>query len=719
MKKFIIVAICATFLISCNQNKQSTSHEKGFSSIEQNEMKLNYPDAYKDSSVVDDYFGTKVADPYRWLEDDHSKETEAWVNEENTITNNYLAKISFRQQVRNRLERLYDYTRFSTPFQEGENYFYFKNNGLQNQSVLYITDDLEQEGNVFLDPNKLSNDGTVALGSISVNSDGTLFGYSISKSGSDWQTIKVKTVDSQKDLEDEVEWAKFTGIDWAGDGFYYGTYPKPKEGEEFSSANEHMKIKYHKIGTSQEEDVVIYEDTTNPKKYFDAKVTEDERFLIIGGSLGTSGNDLIIKDLSKPDSEFITAKTSLDTDAHVIGNVGEEIFVLTNENSPNWRLVSFNINTPTDWKDVIKEKEHFLASVSQAGGYFFAKYIEDVKHKMYQYSYDGSLVHKIELPGQGTVSGFGGKDDAKDLYFNFTTITQPSSIYKYNIESQNVELFRAPDVDFSSEDYTTEQVFYSSKDGTKVPMYIVYKKGLERTGDTPTILYGYGGFDISIMPNFNPVNIAWLEQGGIYAVANIRGGSEYGAKWHDGGRLLNKQNVFDDFIAAAEYLIQNKYTSTEKLAVEGRSNGGLLIGAVMTQRPDLFGVCLPTVGVLDMLRYEKFTIGHAWASDYGSVEEEQHFKNLYSYSPLHNIKEGVEYPATMVVTADHDDRVFPAHSFKFAATLQEKQAGDEPILIRIDKESGHGSGKPVSKILDEWADIFSFTMYNLGVEPIY
>ncbi len=695
-----------------------TSSDFGFSPLTTDNQQLDYVLTEK-GDLVDQYFSISVPDPYRWLEDDNSPQTKEWVRQQNVLTNSYMENIGFRDDVRNRLEQLYNYTKYSAPFKEGSNYFYYKKEGLQNQSVLYKSSSIQDEGEVFLDPNQLSDDGTVAISTISVNKDGTLFAYAKSVAGSDWKTLHVKDIETGDDLSDLIEWAKFTGIAWYGNGFYYGAYPQPEEGDELSSSNEQMTIFYHEIGTAQTDDRIIYREEDQPKKYFGANVTDDEKFLIITGGLGTSGNDVKVKDLSQTGTSFVTVKSDMDSDAYVIGNVNDELFMLTNHNAPNMRVVKFSLDQPNNWVDVIPEGDIVISSVSLTGGQLFVRYTEDVKHNVYTYDYDGNKTGQVELPGQGTVSGFSGKIDDKEVFYTFTSLTQPRSIYRYDVASGESSIFKEPQLDFDAESYETTQVFYPSKDGTKIPMYIVHKKGIELDGNNPTWLYAYGGFDSAIMPRFNSLLVSWLEQGGVYALANIRGGSEYGSDWHNGGRLLNKQNCFDDFISAAEYLIGENYTSTSKLAVNGRSNGGLLVGAVMTQRPDLFGVCIPAVGVLDMLRYEEFTIGYAWASDYGTVKEEEHFNNLYSYSPLHNVKDGQSYPPTMIITADHDDRVVPAHSFKYTARLQEAHTGNHPILIRVDVNSGHGSGKPTSKILDEWADVYSFTMYNLGVQPNY
>ena len=678
---------------------------------------LTYPDTREDD-VKDDYHGQSIDDPYRWLEDDYAEETKEWVGAQNKVTFSYLDKIDYRDDLRKRLAQLFDYTKLSAPFKRGDYYYYFKKEGLQNQSVLYRTKDLKDEGNIFMDPNKFSSDGTVALGNMSVDKDNKYFAYSINRAGSDWQEIYVKNLDDGKVLTDSIKWAKFSGIAWADGGFYYSAYPAPDEKTAFSEANKGMKVYYHELGTKQADDKVIYEDKNDLNKYFGATTTEDERFLIVTAGKGTSGNDLQIKDLSNPNGKLLRVIDDFDSDIRLIDNIDGDLYFMTNRDAPNWRMFKLNIDNPTKWTDVIAEDEKaVLQGASFAGGKLFASYMDDVQSKVLRYDEDGSNKLAIDLPGIGTASGFGGKRAENELFFVFTSMIQPPSIYKYDVANNSTELFKKPEIDFDSDKFETKQVFYPSKDGTKIPMFIVHKKGLAMDGNNPTWLYGYGGFNIPLMPNFSSIRLAWLEQGGVYVIANLRGGGEYGQKWHDGGRLLNKQNVFDDFISAAEYLIENKYTNSDKIAIHGGSNGGLLVGACMTQRPDLFQVALPAVGVLDMLRYEKFTIGYAWASDYGSMKEKKHFDNVIKFSPLHNLKPGTEYPATMILTADHDDRVVPAHSFKYAAALQKAHTGDNPVLIRVDVDAGHGAGKPTAKTLDEYADIMSFMMYNMGVEP--
>jgi prolyl oligopeptidase len=720
LKNQLLFFAIGIMLVACSSEptpKKENSDMYAFSPAENNNTPLTYPDTREDN-VQDDYHGTSIADPYRWLEDDYSEETKNWVKDQNTVTFGYLDKIKFREALRNRLGEIYNYTKYSTPFKRGDYYYYFQQEGLQNQSVLYRTASLDQPGEIFLDPNAFSEDGTVALGTISMDKDYKHMAYAISRAGSDWQEIYVMRVDDKAALNDTILWAKFTGIAWKDDGFYYNAYPAPDKKTAFTQANSGMQVYYHKLGTNQSDDKLIFEDKSNPNKYFSARTTEDERFLVISAGVGTSGNDLQIRDLEDKNGELIRVIDDFDSDIQLIDSDDDELYFLTNREASNWRLIKFNKNTPSTWEDVIAEDEkRVLKGASFAGGQLYASYMDDVKSAIYECDVDGKNPTLIDLPGIGTASGFGGKKEDKELFYVFTSMISPPTIYRYDIETRQSEVFKKPAIDFNSDLYETKQVFYPSKDGTKIPMFIVHKKGLELNGNNPTWLYAYGGFNISLMPNFSTVRLAWLEQGGVYAMANLRGGGEYGQKWHDGGRLLNKQNVFDDFIAAAEYLIENKYTNKDKIAIHGGSNGGLLVGACMTQRPDLFQVALPAVGVMDMLRYEKFTIGYAWASDYGSVKEKEHFDNIRKYSPLHNLKSGTEYPATMVLTADHDDRVVPAHSFKFAAALQKAHAGANPVLIRVDVDAGHGAGKPTAKILDEYADVMSFMMYNMGVEP--
>ncbi|TDQ32893.1 prolyl oligopeptidase [Zeaxanthinibacter enoshimensis] len=707
MQRIFLTLMAGAVLVSCDTSKEKST------------IAVNYPETAK-VDTVDNYFGTDVPDPYRWLEDDRSAETEDWVKRQNNVTQEFLSQIPYRKDLKNRLEKLWNYERLSSPFKEGDYTYFYKNDGLQDQSVLY-----RQKGDgtpeVFLDPNNFSEDGTTSLAGISFTKDGALAAYQISEGGSDWRKVIVMDTESMEIVEDTLVDVKFSGVSWKGkEGFYYSSYDKP-EGSELSAKTDQHKVYFHKLGSAQENDELVFGgDPTEKHRYISANLTEDERFLMISARNTTSGGKLFIKDLQKPGKGFTTILDHEDSDTYVIDNRGEELFLVTNLDAPNKKVVKVNASAPQpeNWEDFIPETENVL-SPSTGGGYFFAEYMIDAISKVYQYDYDGKQIREIELPDVGSASGIGGKKDEKELYFSFTNYKTPASSYKLNVETGKYELYWKPDIDFNPEDYVSEQVFYNSKDGTKIPMIITHKKGIELNGKNPTILYSYGGFNISLTPGFSLVNAVWMEQGGIYAVPNIRGGGEYGKKWHNAGTKMQKQNVFDDFIAAAEYLIENNYTSKEQLAIRGGSNGGLLVGAVMTQRPDLMQVALPAVGVLDMLRYHTFTAGAGWAYDYGTAEDNKEmFEYLHAYSPLHNIEEGVSYPATLVTTGDHDDRVVPAHSFKFAATLQEKQAGDNPVLIRIETNAGHGAGTPVSKTIEQYADIFSFTLYNMGYEEL-
>ena len=681
-------------------------------------MAVIYPETKK-VDTVDNYFGTEVKDPYRWLEDDRSPDTEAWVKEENKVTFGYLDKIPYREEIKKRLEDIWNYEKIGSPNKEGDYTYFSKNDGLQNQYVIYRykTGDDPSTAEVFLDPNTFSEDGTVSLGGIDFSKNGKILSYSISEGGSDWRKVLVMDAETKEITEDTLVDIKFSGMSWKGnDGFYYSSYDKP-EGSQLSAKTDQHKVYYHKLGTPQKNDELIFGGTEAEKhRYIYGNVTEDDHYLILGPRTSTSGNKLMIKDLTKPDSKFVTILDNTDTNSYVIDNVGSKLFIVTDKDAPNMKIVTVDASNPTpdNWVDFIPETEHVL-SPSTGGGFFFAEYMVDAVSQIKQYDYDGKLVRDVELPGIGSVGGFGTKKEEKELYYTFTNYVTPGSIYKYNIESGTSELFRKPDINFDPENYESKQVFYTSKDGTKVPMIITYKKGLELNGKNPTMLYGYGGFNISLTPSFSITNAIWMEMGGVYAVPNLRGGGEYGKEWHDAGTKMQKQNVFDDFIAAAEYLIDSKYTSKEYLAIRGGSNGGLLVGATMTQRPDLMQVALPAVGVMDMLRYHTFTAGAGWAYDYGTSEDSKEmFEYIKSYSPVHNVKEGVKYPATLVTTGDHDDRVVPAHSFKFAAELQEKQAGDAPVLIRIETDAGHGAGTPVSKTIEQYADLYSFTLYNMG-----
>ncbi|RPG28605.1 MAG: S9 family peptidase [Muricauda sp. TMED12] len=680
---------------------------------------VNYP-ITKKVDTVDNYFGNEVPDPYRWLEDDRSEETEAWVKKQNAVTFGYLDKIPFREDLKNRLEKLWNYEKVGSPFKEGDYTYYYKNNGLQNQYVVYRKkNDGEEE--VFLDPNTFSEDGTTSLMGLSFTKDGSKAAYLISEGGSDWRKAITIDAESKEIVEDTLVDIKFSGVSWKGnDGFFYSSYDKP-EGSELSAKTDQHKLYYHKLGTPQSEDKIIFGGTPEEKhRYVGGSVSEDQKYLFISASVSTSGNKLFMMDLSQDNPELITILDDTDSDTYVIDNEGSKLFLVTDREAPNKKVVVVDASNPTpeNWEDLIPETENVLTA-GTGGGYFFTEYMVDAISKVLQYDYEGNLIREVELPGVGSAGGFGGKKEDKEFYFSFTNYNTPGSLYKYNVETGEYEQYWKPQIDFNPDDYESKQVFYNSKDGTKVPMIITYKKGTELNGKNPTILYGYGGFNISLTPSFSIVNAVWMEQGGVYAVPNLRGGGEYGKKWHLAGTKLQKQNVFDDFIAAAEYLIDNKYTSKEYLAIRGGSNGGLLVGATMTQRPDLMQVALPAVGVMDMLRYHTFTAGAGWAYDYGTSEDsEEMFNYIKGYSPVHNVKEGTEYPATLVTTGDHDDRVVPAHSFKFAAELQEKQAGEQPTLIRIETNAGHGAGTPVSKTIEQYADIFGFTFFNMGYDEL-
>lgn len=678
---------------------------------------LKYPVTRK-SDHVDTYFGNTVPDPYRWLEDDRSEETAAWVKAQNEVTFGYLDKIPFRNAIKSRLEKLWNFERIGAPFTEGDYTYYYKNNGLQNQSVLYRKGKDGKE-EVFLDPNTFSKDGTTSLGGVNFTKKGDLAAYAISEGGSDWRKVFVMDTKTKKLVGETLVDVKFSGISWKGsEGFYYSSYDKP-EGSELSAKTDQHKLYYHELGTSQKEDKVVFGDTQK-RRYVGGGVTEDQRYLVITAATSTSGNELYIKDLTKADSPIVQITDNFDSDSYIIDNNGTTLYIATNYKAPNMKIVTVDAANPQqkNWKDFIPETENVL-SPSTGGGYIFAEYMQDAISVIKQYDYNGKLVRNIDLPGIGSAGGFGGKREEKVLYYSFTNYVTPGSIYSYDPKTGKSTLYVKPKVDFDSDAYESKQVFYASKDGTNVPMIITYKKGTKLDGKNPTILYGYGGFNASMTPNFSISNAVWMENGGVYAVANLRGGGEYGKKWHDAGTKLQKQNVFDDFIAAAEYLIANNYTSSDYLAISGGSNGGLLVGAVMTQRPDLMKVALPAVGVLDMLRYHTFTAGAGWAYDYGTSEDNpEMFRYIKGYSPVHNVKKGTQYPDTLITTGDHDDRVVPAHSFKFAAELQEKQTGSNPVLIRIAVNAGHGAGKSTAQMINEIADIQSFTFYNMGVTPI-
>lgn len=686
-------------------------------SFAQTSKPIHYPGTRKDATV-DDYFGTKVNDPYRWLEDDRSEETAAWVVAENKVTNAYLEQIPFRNQLKERLEQLWNYEKTGAPFIEGNFTYYFKNNGLQNQSVLYRKDTSGKE-TVFLDPNTFSKDGTTSLGEFAFSKDGSKMAYSISEGGSDWRKVIIMDALNSKILEDTLVDIKFSGLSWKGnEGFYYSSYEKPK-GSELSAKTDQHKLYFHKLGTSQKEDKIIFGESQK-RRYVGGTVTEDDRYLVITAATSTYGNELYIQDLAKVGSPIVTVVADFNSDNTVIDNEETKLLIVTDRDAPNKRIVTVDVNNPKpeNWKNLIPETTQVLEPAT-CSGYIFAHYMKDAVSLVKQYDYSGKLLREIQLPGLGSADGFSGKKKDKMVYYTFTNYITPGTICALEPHSGKSEVYLKSKCQFKTEEYESKQVFYTSKDGTKIPMLITHKKGLQLNGQNPTILYGYGGFNISLTPAFSLSNAVWMENGGILAIPNLRGGGEYGKEWHDAGTKMRKQNVFDDFIAAAEYLIAEKYTSSDFLALRGGSNGALLVGAVMTQRPDLAKVALPAVGVLDMLRYHTFTAGAGWAYDYGTAQDSKEmFEYLKGYSPLHTIKSGVQYPATMVTTGDHDDRVVPAHSFKFAAELQSKQSGSNPVLIRIDVKAGHGAGKSVAATIQENVDIQAFTLFNMGISQL-
>ncbi len=699
MKKVFISMLVSSTIVSVSQ------------------AQINYPQTKK-TDKVDSYFETKVSDPYRWLEDDRSLETADWVKAQNQVTFGYLATIPFRDAIKQRMEKLWNYEKVSAPFKEGKYTYYYKNNGLQNQSVLYRKDASGNE-ELFLDPNTFSKDATTSLADISFSKDGSLCAYSISEAGSDWRKVIFINAETKQSIGDKLIDVKFSGLSWkANEGVYYSSYDKPK-GSELSAKTDRHKLYFHKLGTNQSEDILVFGDKEK-RRYVGGTVSEDNHYLFISAANSTSGNELYLKDLTQPNSEIKSIHSGFEYDVDVLDSKGSKLFIVTNYKAPNKRVVTVDVANPSpvNWKDCIAETDQVL-SPSTGAGFIFANYMKDAVSVVKQFDYNGKLVREIQLPGLGTASGFSGKSEDEALYFSFTNYVTPNTTYKFLPLEGKSSIYVQPKVDFISENYISKQVFYTSKDGTKVPMIITYKKGTELTAKNPTILYAYGGFNVSLTPSFSIANAVWLEMGGIYAVANLRGGGEYGKKWHDAGTKMQKQNVFDDFIAAAEYLIAEKYTSSDYLAIKGGSNGGLLVGATMTQRPDLMKVALPAVGVMDMLRYHTFTAGAGWAYDYGTADDSKAmFEYIKGYSPVHNVKSGVKYPATLVTTGDHDDRVVPAHSFKFAAELQAKQSGANPVLIRIETNAGHGAGKPVSKTIEEAADLQAFTLYNMGVKSL-
>ncbi|MGQ8338743.1 prolyl oligopeptidase family serine peptidase [Sunxiuqinia sp. A32] len=698
--KELIYLIALSFMISCA------------------DQSIKYPVTEK-GDVKDTYFGTEVSDPYRWLEDDNSEETAEWVKAQNEVTFGYLESLPNRDKINARLTELMNYPKYSTPFKEAGKYFFFKNDGLQNQSVLYMTETLGGAPAVVLDPNTLSEDGTVAYSGGDISDDGKYLAYKIARSGSDWNEIFVKDIETGELLEDHILWVKFSGLSWYKNGFFYSAYDQPEEGSELSKSNEHQKIYYHELGTDQSSDQLIVEDKEHPKRMFGAGVSEDNRFMFLTKSEAGNGNALSVKDMEKKNSEFVPLMESFEYEFNPIDNVGNELFCRTNYRAPKYRLIKINANHPEEenWVDIIPEKEDVLQSISFVGGKIVAEYMKDAWSKLEVYDYEGAFSHIIELPGIGSAGSLSGKKDEPIAFYSYTSFNTPGEIYKYDFSTGESSLHYRPEVQFNPDDFIVKQEFYESKDGTKVPMFIVHKKGIELTGDNPTLLYAYGGFNISLTPSFSTSRIVFMENGGVFAMPNLRGGGEYGEEWHKAGTKLQKQNVFDDFIAAAEHLIERNYTNSNKLAIFGGSNGGLLVGAVVNQRPELYKVAIPAVGVMDMLRFHKFTIGWAWAGDYGTSEDDKEmFEYLYGYSPYHNIKPGTKYPAVLVTTADHDDRVVPAHSFKYIARLQECQGGKAPVLIRIETKAGHGGGKPTSKVIEEYTDMWSFMFYHLGVK---
>lgn len=702
MKKSLILGVAGLLsLASC------TSNEK---------PEMTYPET-RTEDVNDDYFGTKVADPYRWLEIDTATEVEAWVDAQNVVTQDFLSSIDYRSAIADRYTDLFNYVKRSAPSKVGNKYFFYKNDGLQNQSVIYVKDGQDGEPTVFIDPNKVDENGTTSINLSGASKDERYLAVSTNVAGSDWSELTVYDLETMEQMDDKIEWVKFSGASWWKDGFFYSRYPAPEKGTELSGNNKFHSVWYHKVGTDQSEDILIHRDDANPDFYNFGGVTEDERYLIMYKQPGTDGFATYYMDLNKAglDGELNLLFDGYSNKSSVIDNVGDKLLVLTDIEAPNYRLIEVDLNNvdKANWKDIIPASENLLEGVSTGGGKLFASYLEKATNRIYQMNYDGSDKKVIDLPGLGSAGGFSGKKEDKELFYSFTSFTYPSIIFNYNIESGSSEPFFETELKFNPEDYVEKQVEYKSKDGETVTMFIVHKKGLEMNGNNPTYLYGYGGFNVSLTPSFSTSRIILLENNGVFAMPNLRGGGEYGEEWHKDGMLFNKQNVFDDFISAGEYLIAENYTSSEKLAIAGGSNGGLLVGACMAQRPDLFSVAFPAVGVMDMLRYHRFTVGKGWIPEYGNAENsKEEFDNLFAYSPLHNLKPNVDYPATMVTTADHDDRVVPAHSFKFAAQLQASSTGKNPTLIRIEKNAGHGAGKPVSKIIEEQSDIWSFLFYN-------
>lgn len=698
--KYLGLITIVTIMVSCN-----------------NQESFKYPQTKK-VDTTDTYFGVKVPDHYRWLENDTASDVKEWIKAQNKVTFDYLNKIPFRKQINERLTKLFNYEKRTAPFKKGNLYFYFKNDGLQNQSVLYVTDNISKPGRVLLDPNTLSEDGTISLSTYAISPDGKIIAYAIAKAGSDWKEIHFKEIESGKELADILYWVKFSGIAWFNNGIYYSGYDKPKQGKELSQSNKFHKLFYHKLGTPQSQDVVVLENPSNPFQNFFAVNTSDDQILCIyEEKVGTHGNALHIMNLNSTKPVIQTVISKFDFQYSVIEHVGNYLYLKTNDSANNYKIIRVSIDNLKNIETVIPESKDVINDVTIMKNHIVVNYMHDAHSILKVFDLNGKYIHDIALPCLGTVNSFNADLNDETAFLGFTSFIYPYTIFKYNVNTNTTELWFKPIIDFKESDYEVKQVFYESKDKTKIPMFIVHKKGIKLSGKNPTLLYGYGGFNISLTPSFSTSRIIWLEQNGILAIANLRGGGEYGEKWHLDGTKLKKQNVFDDFIAAAEYLIANKYTSPDYLAIQGGSNGGLLVGAVTNQRPELFKVALPAVGVMDMLRFHKFTIGWSWTTEYGSSDNKEEFEALYKYSPLHNIKENTNYPAILVTTADHDDRVVPAHSFKYIATLQEKCKGLNPVLIRIETQAGHGGGKPTNKIIEEAADIYSFTFYNLGITP--
>jgi prolyl oligopeptidase len=709
MKQTLSLMLITALLAACDNSDQPQNLTAN----------LQYPVTEK-VDQTDNYFGFSVADPYRWLEDDNAENTKSWVTEQNKVTDSFLAQIPYRQKIRDRYEELFNYPKLSSPMKVGEYYFFYKNSGLQNQSVIYYQKGMDGEPMVFIDPNELSKEGTTSVGLLGASQDKKYMAYSQSVAGSDWSIIKIRDIATNTDLNDMLEWVKFSGAAWYNDGFYYSRYPQPAKGQELSGDNKDHSIYYHKIGTAQADDKLFYRNEQNPNLYHWCSVTEDKKYLHMYVAEGTDGYECHIKDLST-DGKLTPLFTGFKNKSSIVDHKNGKLLVTTDIDAPNYRLIAIDPANPSkeNWTEVLPQKDYLLEGVSTGGGKMFATYLENATNKLYQMNYDGSGMVEIKLPDVGSAGGLGGYEDDKELFYTFTSFTYPPTIFKYTVADGKSELFDKPALKFNPEDYESKQVWYNSKDGTKVSMFIVHKKGLQLNGNNPTLLYAYGGFNISLTPSFSTSNIILLENGGVYALANLRGGGEYGEDWHKAGMKDKKQNVFDDFIAAAEYLIKEGYTSKDMLAIKGGSNGGLLVGAAMTQRPDLFKVAIPQVGVLDMLRFHKFTVGKGWIPEYGCADSSKtEFEYLKAYSPLHNLKPGTAYPATLITTGDHDDRVVPAHSFKFAAALQENHKGVNPVLIRVEVDAGHGAGKPTSKVIDEQTDIWSFMFYNMGIKDV-